>query len=87
VKNSKKAVAKFFTQLQALTEKFNSLVSTNDGDWIVKGFIDVFKNVYTISGDTKVIIWRPIWNTKSYEPKADDESLTFPNRSRWSSTD
>jgi hypothetical protein len=55
MKNSKKAATKFFTQLQALTERFNSLVSTNDGNWIVKGFIDVFKNVYTISGDTKVI--------------------------------
>lgn len=55
MKNAKKAAAKFFTQLQALTESFNSRVSTNNGDWIVKGFIDVFKNVYTISGDTKVI--------------------------------
>ena len=26
-----------------------------DGEWTVKGFIDVFKNIYTISSDTKVI--------------------------------
>jgi len=26
-----------------------------DGDWTIKGFIDVFKNIYTISADTKVI--------------------------------
>lgn len=31
------------------------LVSTEAGDWIVKGFIDVFQNVYIISADTKVV--------------------------------
>lgn len=36
-------------------ERFNSAVSTENGDWIVKGFIDVAKNIYTISVDTKVI--------------------------------
>ncbi len=30
-------------------------VSTNDGQWTVKGFIDIFKNVYTISSDTKIV--------------------------------
>lgn len=30
-------------------------VQTEDGEWTVKGFIDVFKNIYTISTDTKVI--------------------------------
>ncbi len=30
-------------------------VSTKDGQWTVKGFVDIFKNLYTISGDTKVI--------------------------------
>jgi len=30
-------------------------VSTNQGDWVVKGFIDIAKNIYTISIDTKVI--------------------------------
>jgi len=27
----------------------------NDGEWTIKGFIDVFKNIYIISADTKVI--------------------------------
>ncbi|MBN1788575.1 MAG: EcoRV family type II restriction endonuclease [Sedimentisphaerales bacterium] len=36
-------------------ELFNSAVSTNKGDWIIKGFIDITKNIYTISIDTKVI--------------------------------
>jgi len=41
-----------------LTEFVNSLithVSTEDNQWTIKGFIDVFRNIYTISADTKVI--------------------------------
>lgn len=30
-------------------------VSTDDGDWTVKGFIDVYQRIYTISLDTKVL--------------------------------
>lgn len=30
-------------------------MSTDEGDWIVKGFIDIAKNIYTISVDTKVV--------------------------------
>ena len=41
--------------LQKETLEFNKIVATNNGDWIVKGFIDIFKNVYTISCDTKVV--------------------------------
>lgn len=28
---------------------------TEDGHWTIKGFIDTFQNVYTVSLDTKVI--------------------------------
>lgn len=35
--------------------EFTDTISTKDGDWIVKGFIDVYKRIYTISSDTKVI--------------------------------
>ncbi len=45
----------FLARLQAEAEGFNRRISTSDGDWIVKGFIDIFRNVYTISGDTKVV--------------------------------
>jgi hypothetical protein len=44
----KKALGNFTTKL----EKY---VSTDDGDWSVKGFIDVYKNIYTISSDTKIV--------------------------------
>jgi hypothetical protein len=42
----------------ALKELANTLtvhVSTDDGQWSVKGFIDNFRNVYTISSDTKIV--------------------------------
>lgn len=45
----------FLTVLQMEVATFNSAVSTPDGDWIIKGFIDIAKNIYTISVDTKVI--------------------------------
>lgn len=37
------------------TEEFRKILATPTGDWSVKGFIDVAKNIYTISVDTKVI--------------------------------
>ncbi|MFV8334935.1 type II restriction endonuclease [Flavobacterium sp. RSP29] len=44
--------------LQALQQEikgFNEIIATEKGDWIVKGFIDIYKNIYTISIDTKVV--------------------------------
>ena len=29
--------------------------TTEDGQWAIKGFLDVFKNVYTITADTKIV--------------------------------
>lgn len=40
--------------LQSLSD-FRNALSTDRGDWIVKGFIDVYQNIYTISVDTKVV--------------------------------
>ena len=45
----------FRNQLLKYVDKFNAAVSTEDGDWVVKGFIDIAKNIYTISVDTKVV--------------------------------
>ena len=45
----------FLTLLQKETDQLTKAVSCPDGDWIVKGFIDVAKNIYTISVDTKVV--------------------------------
>ena len=30
-------------------------MATNEGDWIIKGFIDVYQHVYSISVDTKIV--------------------------------
>ncbi|MDR2925744.1 MAG: EcoRV family type II restriction endonuclease [Azoarcus sp.] len=45
----------FAAQLAAFVDTLKNQVSTEDGQWTIKGFIDVFKNVYTISADTKII--------------------------------
>lgn len=45
----------FLTQLQAYEDNFRQALATPNGDWVVKGFIDVYQNIYTISVDTKVI--------------------------------
>lgn len=44
----KKALLQFVEQLK-------DYVATDNGEWAVKGFIDVYKNIYTISSDTKII--------------------------------
>ena len=36
-------------------EEFGRALATEEGEWIVKGFIDVYRNIYTISVDTKVV--------------------------------
>ena len=45
----------FRANLLKYTDDFYAVLSTKDLDWTVKGFIDISKNVYTISSDTKVI--------------------------------
>lgn len=37
------------------TEDFRKVLATPSGEWSVKGFIDIARNIYTISVDTKVI--------------------------------
>lgn len=45
----------FLQALQAEAETFTQAVSTENGDWIIKGFIDIYRRVYTLSVDTKVV--------------------------------
>lgn len=46
---------RFAARLNDFAGKLRSKVNTADGDWTVKGFIDVYKNIYTISSDTKIV--------------------------------
>ena len=45
----------FIKLLREAVSGFDKAISTEDGNWVVKGFIDVYKNIYTISSDTKVV--------------------------------
>ncbi len=45
----------FFEDLQEFVKSLGAFISTKDGQWTIKGFIDVYKNVYTISSDTKIV--------------------------------
>ncbi len=45
----------FAEKLEEFVAEFKEHISTDDGQWTVKGFIDIFKNVYTISSDTKIV--------------------------------
>ncbi len=47
--------AEFKKALDQFASKLEKYVSTENGDWSVKGFIDVYKNIYTISSDTKIV--------------------------------
>ena len=45
----------FIEALQEEALSYNRIIATENGDWIVKGFIDIYKNIYTITLDTKVV--------------------------------
>ena len=47
--------AAFATALDKFVKGLGSYVSAEDGQWTIKGFIDIFKNIYTISSDTKIV--------------------------------
>ena len=45
----------FFNLLSKEVMTYKKYLETDSEDWIVKGFIDINKNVYTITNDTKVV--------------------------------
>lgn len=47
--------AQFLKHLQEHAASFAKAVATNEGEWIIKGFIDVYQRVYSISVDTKIV--------------------------------
>jgi len=50
-----KTKAEFKQKLTKFVETLQGHISTGDHQWTVKGFIDVFRNIYTISADTKIV--------------------------------
>ena len=45
----------FLEKLKIFASTLNDYVTTPDNQWTIKGFIDVFENIYTISNDTKIV--------------------------------
>lgn len=45
----------FLRLLSVEVADYKALLETQQSDWVVKGFIDIDKNVYTITNDTKVV--------------------------------
>lgn len=45
---------RFAADLKTFADSLARYISS-DGEWTVRGFIDIFKNVHTISADTKVV--------------------------------
>jgi len=53
--STEKIKREFFDNLQTFIQSLKEYVSTEDGEWTIKGFIDIYRNVYTISSDTKIV--------------------------------
>jgi hypothetical protein len=45
----------FARKLEEFVTELKDHISTDDGQWTIKGFIDIYKNVYTLSSDTKIV--------------------------------
>ena len=54
-KTKTKLKKEFLNQLQSFARELHNYVSTQDNQWVIKGFIDVFRNIYTITSDTKIV--------------------------------
>lgn len=50
-----KAKRLFSAALHTFVERLTDRISADDGGWTVKGFIDIYRNIYTISSDTKIV--------------------------------
>lgn len=46
--------AAFATALKSFATTLTEKIAQND-EWTIRGFIDIFKNIYTISADTKIV--------------------------------
>ena len=54
MKKYSKEKAEFFRELSNFAGGIGKFISKDD-KWTIKGFIDVFRNIYSISNDTKII--------------------------------
>jgi hypothetical protein len=45
----------FANALAEFTASLRQYVAGDDGQWTVKGFIDIYRNIFTVSSDTKIV--------------------------------
>ncbi len=45
----------FIKAFRVELDELRKSISCEDGQWTIKGFIDIYRNVYTISSDTKIL--------------------------------
>ncbi|MBN6079826.1 EcoRV family type II restriction endonuclease [Aggregatibacter actinomycetemcomitans] len=45
----------FETELNKFVSTLQKEISDKNGKWSIRGFIDIYKNIYTISADTKIV--------------------------------
>lgn len=50
-----KYTEEFEKALNKFVKELKKYISTETGEWTIKGFIDIYKNIYTISSDTKIV--------------------------------
>lgn len=53
MKNETEKIA-FGMQLKDFAKTLTGFITKGD-EWTIRGFIDIFKNIYTISSDTKIV--------------------------------
>lgn len=53
--NKERYTNEFEENLDKFVNDLRKYISTENGDWTIKGFIDIYKNIYTISSDTKIV--------------------------------
>ena len=53
--DKQKYTNEFESSLDGFVNELKQFISTETGEWTIKGFIDVYKNIYTISSDTKIV--------------------------------
>ncbi len=53
--SKEQAKQEFSKNLSIFVESLDSYISSEDGQWTVKGFIDIYRNIFTISSDTKIV--------------------------------
>jgi hypothetical protein len=74
--NKEKIKQDFLDKLKIFALTLNEYVSTSEGEWTIKGFIDVFENIYTISNDTKIV-------SKILEIQLFSKFLVFANENNY----